>query len=279
MPGRVSSRTRSHPRGDLGAAEAAAVARRVVVGEHPGGPRVAGPEHGDGPGDPGAQRVGLERRPQEPEVEAEVQLVADAVVRRHGLLVEQVDLADADPIAGVGVEHPADGPEPLVHRRHVVVGDVVVALGDGLGWVVDVDVLGDQVDDVHAEPVDPTVQPEAQDVVHRRLDRRLVPVQVGLLGQEAVQVVLLAAGVERPRRGPLAQRGPPVVGRLVAPHVPVGLRVRGRGPAGDEPRVLVAGVVRHEVEQDADAAGRGPRRPARRGRRGCRTAGRRRSGR
>ncbi len=79
-------------------------------------------------------------------------------------------------------------------RGHVVVGDVVVALGDGVRWVVVVDVLGDEVHDVHAEAVDAAVEPEAQHAVHRRFDRRHVPVEVGLLREEAVQVLLAAAG-------------------------------------------------------------------------------------
>ena len=61
-------------------------------------------------------------------------------------------------------------------------------------------VLADQVDDVHAEAVDASVEPEPQHVVHRLLDLGVRPVQVGLLGQEAVQVVLAGGLVERPCR-------------------------------------------------------------------------------
>ena len=43
------------------------------------------------------------------------------------------------------------------------------------------EVLGNQVDDVHAEAVHALVQPEAHDVVDLFADLRVLPVQVGLL--------------------------------------------------------------------------------------------------
>ena len=53
-----------------------------------------------------------------------------------------------------------------------------------LGGVVgQVGVLADAVDHVDAEAVDAAVEPEAHDVVHRRLDLGVGPVQVGLLGR------------------------------------------------------------------------------------------------
>jgi hypothetical protein len=42
---------------------------------------------------------------------------------------------------------------------------------------------------VEAEAVEPEVQPEAQDVEHRLLDRGAVVVEVRLVGEEAVPVV------------------------------------------------------------------------------------------
>ena len=61
-------------------------------------------------------------------------------------------------------------------------------------------VLGQHVDDVHAEAVDAAVEPPAHHRVHGLADRRLLPVQVGLLAREEVQVVLAARLVELPRR-------------------------------------------------------------------------------
>ena len=92
-------------------------------------------------------------------------------------------------------------------------------------------------------------------------------------------VVLARRRVERPRAAAEDAQpvvGRPAVGRRVAPDVPVALRVVARGARLDEPRVLVGGVVRHEVEDHLHAARGAPRRSARRSRRACRTAGRRR---
>jgi hypothetical protein len=123
-------------------------------------------------------------------------------------------------------------------------------------------ILAEHVDDVHAEAVDAPVQPPAHHVVHSGADVRVLPVQVGLLAGEDVQVVLPGLLVPLPGR-PGEVRLP--VGRLrtggtgdvarprVAPPVPVALRVVPARPRLHEPRVLVAGVVDDEVHQQADA--------------------------
>ena len=85
-------------------------------------------------------------------------------------------------------------------------------------------VLGDPRDRVQAQAVDAAIHPEADHVVHRLLDLGVVPVEVGLLGHEAVQVVLLRGLVERPRGAAGLEHRLPVVG-LVAPDVPVALGV------------------------------------------------------
>ena len=112
--------------------------------------------------------------------------------------------------------------------------------------------------DVEAEPGDAPVEPEAHDVVDRLPDLLVPPVEVDLLGQEAVEVHLARRGVERPR-GRSAERASPVVRRRpirlrVPPDVPVPARRIVRGTRLLEPRVPIRGVVRHEVEDDADAA-------------------------
>jgi hypothetical protein len=114
------------------------------------------------------------------------------------------------------------------------------------------------VDHVDAEAVDAALAPEAQDVVHRLLDLRVVPVQVGLLGEEGVQVPLTAAFVARPRAADGGERGAPGVRRpavdAVAPHVPVAPRAVRAAQRLLEPRMAVGGVVRDEVHDDLDAA-------------------------
>ncbi len=115
-------------------------------------------------------------------------------------------------------------------------------------------VLVETMGNVDAEPGNTPVEPEPEDLLEGVVDGGLPPVQVGLGGEEVVQVVLLGHRVEVPRA--LAARIEPVVrgsftrSRL-GPHVPVAV-VGVRGAAGlDEPRVLVARVVGHQVEQHA----------------------------
>jgi hypothetical protein len=111
------------------------------------------------------------------------------------------------------------------------------------------------VRDVDPEAVDAAPQPEAQDVVHRRLDLWLVPVEVGLLGQERVQVPLARDLVARPRGPLIAEVRDPPVRRLVAaaPDVPRPPRVVAARARLLKPRMAVGGVVGDVVQQDAQA--------------------------
>ena len=81
-----------------------------------------------------------------------------------------------------------------------------------------------------------------------RRDLGVPPVQVGLLRREVVEVVAAALLVERPG-GAAAEDRLPVVRDLVGPDVEVG--------PFPKPRMPIRGVVRDEVEQDADPAGAG----------------------
>ena len=119
------------------------------------------------------------------------------------------------------------------------------------------DLLGDEVDHIHPEAVDAAVQPP----VHHRVDGlahlRVLPVEVGLLLREQVQVVLIGARIERP--GWAAEGAAPTVRRAavslgLAPPVPVPLWTGQRRLRLLEPGVLVAGVVHHEVHHDFQAA-------------------------
>ena len=141
--------------------------------------------------------------------------------------------------------------------RGVEVG-VAVEHFVGVGQVAVVGSLGQGLDHVHAEPVDAAVEPEPQRVVHGGHHLRVAPVQVGLLGQEQVQVVLAGRLVERPGGGP-GEVADPVVGRTaagcgVAPDVPVALGVVARRPRLDEPRMLGRRVVGHPVDEHPQAA-------------------------
>ena len=123
-------------------------------------------------------------------------------------------------------------------------------------------VLRDQVDDIHAEAVDTAVEPPVHHLVDGGAHVGVVPVQVGLLPVEQVQVILARGLVPRPGRA--GEEGPPVVGlspglaahapgTRIAPDVPVTLRALPRGPRLDEPRVLVGGVVDDQVHDEAHA--------------------------
>ena len=107
-------------------------------------------------------------------------------------------------------------------------------------------VLGEQRGGVDADAVDAPVEPEPQDVLELLADLRVVPVEVGLLGGEQVQVPLArrrrpgsrrgrrrwtasrSAAARRPRRGPggtrtgPARRAGPARQRLLEPGVLVG---------------------------------------------------------
>ena len=187
----------------------------------------------------------------------------------HEPLDRQVQLAD---------HHPAALGDRLCHRDHrsevAVVGAADgqqrVVLGQA-GPVVRVRrvvaplrVLEHLAQRVDAEAVDAAVEPEAQDAEHRLAQLRVAPVEVGLLAQIGVVVEAPALGIERPRRA--AEHAQPVVGRPVAPQVPVGVLAK--------PRVLVRRVVRDVVEQQPQIARRARRPPARRSPPACRTAAR-----
>ena len=119
--------------------------------------------------------------------------------------------------------------------------------------------LGDHVDDVHAEAVDPPVEPPPHRVEDLGPDRGVLPVQVRLLAGEQVQVVLAGVLVVLPRRA--AEVGRPVAGLRDGsvrawrpPDVPVPKGIRAGRPRPDEPLVLVRGVVDDEIHHQADAA-------------------------
>ena len=166
------------------------------------------------------------------------------------------------------LEHRADAPQPGMDR-----GPVLVVTAARL-VLAQLRVLADAVDDVDPKAVDAAGQPEAQHVVHRRLDLGLVPVEVGLLGQERVQLPLAAAPVERPGR--LARGGTASATRWAgrARRTSGGARPGRRGTRGGGRRCGWGPSRRPRA-----ARGRARRRPGRRSRRACRTPDPRRSSR
>ena len=104
---------------------------------------------------------------------------------------------------------------------------------------------------VQAEAVHAHVEPELHGAEHRLQHARVVEVEVGLVAEEAVPVVLLRHRVPGPvRRLGVGEDDARALVLLVgvAPHVVVALaRARRRAPRGLEPRVLVGGVVHHQL--------------------------------
>ena len=222
-----------------------------MVAEHPVRPRAVG-QRGLVALDQVGQRARLPRRRDQVHVRRHVHpgaVVADEPLER------QVELADHHAAAlGDHLRHRGHGREVVVvgaadGQQRVVLRQAVVELGVGR-VVAELGVLEHLAQRVDAEAVDAAVEPEAQHVEHRLAHRRVAPVEVGLLAQVGVRVVLAALGVERPGR--TAEDAQPVVGRA-AVRRRVAPEVRSRRDSR-EPRVLVGGVVGHEVEQHAQPA-------------------------
>jgi hypothetical protein len=81
---------------------------------------------------------------------------------------------------------------------------------------------------IHAEAVDPTIEPEAHDLGDRHLHVAITPVEVRLLDEEGMVVILAARFAPFPRAP--AKAAQPIVRRSaslgrIGPDVPIGFRV------------------------------------------------------
>jgi hypothetical protein len=203
------------------------------------------------------QLCGVPRAVQVREVEDRVQL-ARVDVPREPRRVGQPDLADQHP-ARVLVRDRPPGPVDLVHVVQVGVRVRVVLLVSGRE-VGQGRVLGQQRGRIDPDAVDPAVEPEPEHVLELAPDGRAVPVEVGLLGREQVQVPLARRTVGLGDPGPAgsAEDRLPVVRRLVAARPgarpepePVPRGRPGPGRQGlDEPRVQGGAVIGDHVNDD-----------------------------
>ena len=260
----------------------------VVVGQHPGGGRADGVAGHERLGHHAAQRRGVPRRGEEREVEGLVHLVRAHVPGQPGQRLDP-RLGDHAAVARVLLEDPAPGAVDLVHAVLVehratrpgtaaCAGARVAVLRGGRGVgaarggrllgaldhrddavpVGQAGLLDHAVRDVDPEAVDAPVQPEPQHVLELAADLGVLPVEVRLLGVEQVQVPLAVR--DAGPRGPAEDRQPVVRRQLagdaaaLAEQVAVALgAARGGVERGPEPDVLVGGVVRDEVDDDAHA--------------------------
>ena len=135
----------------------------------------------------------------------------------------------------------------------------VVFLG-GHRVVAQRSVLDDDVAHVDAEARHSPSAPEPHDVVEREAHLLVPPVEVRLLGEVIVQVGLAGSWVVGPCRA--AKTAHPVVrrravGLRVRPHVPLAFGRVARRTCIEEPGVLVAGVIGHQIHEDPDPSSSG----------------------
>ena len=157
------------------------------------------------------------------------------------------------PLVGLGEEQPTG--EARVHRRAQLL-DHLMGLGEVLvGRPLAHAEVGDRVE---AQPVDPERQPEVHQPDHGLHDLGVVVVEVWLVGKEAVPIVGLRGGVPGPVRALRVGKDDPRLGVLlvrVAPDVEVALgRARGGAARSLKPRMLIGGVVDHELGDHAEVA-------------------------
>ncbi len=168
-------------------------------------------------------------------------------------------LGDADPLLAAGVAVAVQQPAPgAVDGVHPVLVEERQHLGAdqlGLGAVADVRQAGrldHAVGDIDPEAVHPEVEPEAHDGLELGVHLRVVPVQIGLLGGEEVQIPVAPVGTGP---GRAAEDRLPVVGREFAALALAGAEdVALPGECGVlEPRVPVGGVVGDDVDDHPQA--------------------------
>ena len=142
-------------------------------------------------------------------MEVHVAFVAVAEVR-GGVLGPLIRLGEEHAPLVLGVHVGADPLEQVVRLGQVLAVRAVALVEVGHG--------------VEAQPVDAHVEPVVEHAEHRLLDGRVVVVEVGLVGVEAVPVVLLGHRIPRPVRGLEVLEDDAGIGptrRVVAPDVVV----------------------------------------------------------
>ena len=135
---------------------------------------------------------------------------------------------------------------------------LILTMGLGDVFAIGAVALDEVGNGVETESVDAHVEPEAHGLEDFFHDARVVEVQIGLMGEEAVPVVLLRDFVP----GPVGFFGvgeddagafEELVGVAPDVHVAFG-RAFGSATGGLEPGMLIGGVVDDELDHDLHAA-------------------------
>ena len=206
----------------LGAPEPADVAEDVVVAEHPRHRRADHRRRGHRCRRGRDEGVRPPRRADHVEVERGVQLVRPKI-RSETLGCRHPGLGDEDAWRVEAVGHLAPlsvhvvDPRPIPERVVETVGDDwCVVLGK-----VEIrqgGILDETVGDIDPEAVDAAFEPEPEDVEELVANLAVVPVEVGLLDGEQVEVPLprRSVGLRDPLPGRSAERRFPVVRRQIS---------------------------------------------------------------
>lgn len=165
-----------------------------------------------------------------------MEFVVRAVVAQALMSVVDADLADQQSVR-IRRQHGPHAAEDIVDEGIIQVAmAAIIELGrhaqrDDIRRVVAQQcVLTQAVGCIDAEAVHTTIEPERQNIVHRRAYRGIAPVQVWLLSGVGMQVVLAGRLVERPHpTGPLERRKPivrrPTAGSRISPDVKVAVGI------------------------------------------------------
>ena len=191
------------------------VSRHVVIRQHPRRGRAYRGVHRERRVDAGTKPLRLPWTGKELEVERGVHFVGPQI-EREALRVLEPDLTDEDSLAGVRACESAPGAIDVVQLASVREG---MRRWSAVGVEVwQSPVFEEQRGRVDSHPRHATVEPEAQDVLVLSADVVVLPVEVGLLGREEMQIPLIrrAVFVVRPRPGAAAEDGQPVVRRELA---------------------------------------------------------------
>ena len=120
--------------------------------------------------------------------------------------------------------------------------------------------LGDHADHIHTKSVDSLFTPPVHHVKDFIAHRGIVPIQIGLLTGEEMQIVLSACFVPFPCRASEGRR-PSVWGIPLAvsitPDIIIPFRIIPAAAALHEPGMLIRGVVHDKIHYDPNSTGMG----------------------